>query len=451
MANRVPAGPVGLPVLGSSVAFMDDPLGFFERCAFDYGPFVRIDGLRGDLYVLTDPEGIRHVLSANDANYVKPSFGERGLDGLLGSGLLTSDGPLWQRQRGRIQPAFYRDKLVTYAETMVRDTNDLADTWRDGEQRDVHADMSNLTLRIIVETVLGAELHGMERAISDALLDVGGFFRSDNPEALLPEGVPTPRNVRYRRARGKLDRIVRDIVRQRERGGANGDDVLGVLLRLRESGEEITDEQIRDEVLTMLLAGHDTTALTLTYVWYLLSEHPEVERRFHEEVDSLGGISAESVAELEYTGRIVTEAMRLYPPAYVVYRESVADDEVLGYRLPAGSIVAMPQWVVHRHPKYWERPDEFDPDRWDGETTRPDFAYFPFGGGPRRCIGDRFATMEAKLVMAAIGSRFELDYRGDGPVEFVPMITLHPEPPVTMELRERWREGSSGTGRPDAT
>ena len=438
MGNRVPAGPAGVPVLGSSIEFMGDPLGFFERCAFDYGPFVRIDGLRGGLYVLTDPEGIRHVLSANDRNYVKPSLGERGLDGLLGAGLLTSDGPLWQHQRGRIQPAFYREQLSTYAGTMIDDANDLADAWRDGDRIDAVGEMSHLTLRIIVETVLGAELGGMDRAVSDALLDVGEFFRSDNPEALLPDGVPSPGRLRYRRAREKLDRVVRDLIRQRERGSDRGDDVLGILLRLREAGEaEITDEQLRDEVLTMLLAGHDTTALTLTYVWYLLSEHPDVERRFHEEVDGLsGGVSPDDVMDLEYTDRIVKEAMRLYPPAYVIYRESVDDDEILGYDLPAGSIVGMPQWVVHRHPKYWERPTEFDPDRW-AESDRPGYAYFPFGGGPRRCIGDQFAQMEAKLVMATIGSRFSLDYVGDGPVEFEPAVTLHPEPPVTMELRER--------------
>ena len=301
----------------------------------------------------------------------------------------------------------------------------------------------------------------MEREISDALIDVGQRFRSDDLRTLVPEEIPTPRNVKYRLGERRLERIVRDIVRQTERGrsgegsGAEGGtdgNVIDLLFEAREAGAtEIDDELLRDEVLTMLLAGHDTTALTLTYSWYLLSEHPDVRRTFHEELDSVLGDrdpTAADADELDYTEQVVKEAMRLYPPVYTVYREAREDDSVEGFHLSAGRIISMPQWVVHRDPRWWNRPEEFRPERWDDEAgdggdeedadpDRPDYAYYPFGGGPRRCIGETFAMREAKLVLATIGRRFELDYAGWDEPDLVPMVTLHPEPPVEFDVRAR--------------
>lgn len=459
MSDRVPRGPTGVPMFGSSLEFASNPLGFFERCAREYGDFVRVETMNGEVYVLTDPGGIEHVLARNDANYEKPDLDGEGLDGLLGEGLLTSDGDLWSRQRRRIQPSFSRPMLDRYAETMVANARELASTWnrevrstsnsraakprgQDGDRIEGDAAMSRLTLRIIVETVLGAELGGMEREVAAALEDVGRRFRSDDVRTLVPTTVPTPRNVRYRLGERRLDRVVRDIVRQHERGTADADgNMLSLLLKARAAGAtDITDEQLRDEVLTMLLAGHDTTALTLTYAWYLLSEHPAVEREFHEELDRVLGDrdpTAEDAAALEYTERIVKEVVRLYPPAYVVYRQARADDSVAGFHLPAGAIVAMPQWVVHRDPRWWDDPEAFRPERWSEESNRPNYAYYPFGGGPRRCIGEAFAMREAKLVLATLGRRFSLRYLGDGEPELIPMVTLHPEPPVEFEVRAR--------------
>ena len=453
MADRVPRGPTGVPVFGSSFDFAADPLAFVEETAAEYGDFVRIDTVNGEVYLLTDPAGIKHVLTTNDRNYRKPDLDGEGLDGLLGEGLLTSEGDTWLRQRKRIQPAFGREQLDRYAEVMVGDARELAATWSDGDRIEVDDAMSQLTLRIIVETVLGAELGGMEREISDALVDVGRKFRSDDVRTLVPTDVPTPRNVRYKRGERRLERIVRDIVRQKERKGARdeGDgnetpgDALGLLLRARAEGAaDIDDERLRDEVLTMLLAGHDTTALTLTYSWYLLSERPDAERRFHEELDAvLDGRdpTSDDAEALTYTEAVVKEAMRLYPPAYTIYRESERADSVAGFHLPAGVIVMMPQWVVHRDPRWWDDPDAFRPERWlpddETESARPDYAYFPFGGGPRRCIGGEFAMREAKLVLATLGQRFSLRYLGDEPPELVPMVTLHPEPPVEFEVRGR--------------
>ncbi|WP_137286087.1 cytochrome P450 [Halorussus salinisoli] len=447
MADRQPRGPTGIPVFGSSLDFAADPLGFMEECAREYGDFARIDTLNREVYLLTDPEGIEYVLTENYGNYRKPDLDGEGLDGLLGDGLLTSEGDLWRSQRKRIQPAFFREQLDRYAETMVGDARELAETWSVGDRIEGDSAMSQLTLRIIVETVLGAELGGMEREISEALIDVSGRFRSDDVRSLVPADVPTPRNVKYRRGERRLERVVRDIVRQHERGERteDGGDMLSLLLRARDAGAvEIDDEQIRDEVLTMLLAGHDTTALTLTYSWYLLSENQEARRRFHAELDAVVGDSdptVEDVQRLDYTERVVKEAMRLYPPAYTIYREANADDSVTGFHLPEGAIVSMPQWVVHRDPRWWDDPDGFRPERWSDEArddaSRPDYAYYPFGGGPRRCIGEEFATREAKFVLATIGRRFELEYAGRDEPELIPMVTLHPEPPVEFDVKAR--------------
>jgi cytochrome P450 len=462
MADHQPRGPTGIPVLGSSLDYAADPLGFMERCAREYGDFVRLDTLNGEVYLLTDPDAIKHVLSKNNQNYRKPDLDGEGLDGLLGNGLLTSEGDHWLNQRRRIQPAFHPDQIDHYAETMVEDARELAETLHDGDRIGLDQAMSRLTLRIIVETVLGAKLGGMEREISDALVDVGQRFRSDDLRTLVPEEIPTPRNVKYRLGERRLDRIVRDIVRQAERGrsedgsgdgGGKDGNMLDPLFEAREAGAtEIDDELLRDEVLTMLLAGHDTTALTLTYSWYLLSEHPDVRQQFHEELDAVLGDedpTTDDADELDYTEQIVKEAIRLYPPVYTVYREAKEDDSVAGFHLSSGRIISMPQWVVHRDPRWWDDPEEFRPERWDdesgerdgeagtGESDRPDYAYYPFGGGPRRCIGEKFAMREAKLVLATIGRRFELDYVGEDEPTLLPMVTLHPESPVEFDVRAR--------------
>ncbi|WP_227374582.1 cytochrome P450 [Haladaptatus halobius] len=439
MANRVPSGPEGVPFLGSSLQYADDPLGFMERVAREYGDVARIDVYGQEVYQVTDPEAIRRVLVTNAVNYRKPSLGgDEGLGGLLGDGLLTSDGEQWQRQRRAMQPSFYGDKLNEYAKIIVRDTEEVADSWRDGEHVDIHREMSELTLRIVVESLLGARLDGMERVTREALLDVGERFRP-GPQGFVPEEVPTPRNLRYRRSVEKLERILRDIRRQRERRGSE-DDLLGTLLRLRDD-DALDDEQVRNEMMTMLLAGHDTTALTLTYSWYFLSKHPEKERRFHDELDSAldSSTTVADLAELDYLEAVVMESMRLYPPAYVVYRQAEESDTLAGFHVPAETVVATPQWVVHHDDRFFDDPWEFRPERWTNEFRRelPDFAYFPFGGGSRKCIGDGFAMREAKLVLAMLGRRFEFDLVSDAPLELVPLVTVHPKNPVEMTVRTR--------------
>ncbi|MFB9805783.1 cytochrome P450 [Haladaptatus pallidirubidus] len=337
-----------------------------------------------------------------------------------------------------MQPSFYGDKLDDYADTIVRDSKTLADSWYDGKHVDIHREMSELTLRIVVESLLGSRIDGMERTIREALLEVGERFRP-GPQGFVPEEIPTPRNVRYRRSVETLDRVLRDIRRQHDVHG-EADDLLGKLLGEEESGL-LGSEQVRNEMMTMLLAGHDTTALTLTYAWYLLSTHPEAEEQFHDELDSVvdGSPTVADLAELDYLERVVMETMRLYPPAYVIYRQAENEDTLAGFHIPADTVVATPQWVVHHDERFFDAPEAFRPERWTKEFRRelPEFAYFPFGGGSRKCIGDGFAMREAKLVLATLGSRFDFELVSDAPLSLVPFVTIHPENPVEMTVRTR--------------
>ncbi|KZN25512.1 cytochrome P450 [Haladaptatus sp. R4] len=439
MANRVPSGPEGVPFLGSSLQYADDPLGFMERVAREYGDVARIDVYGTEVYQVADPEAIRRVLVTNAENYRKPTLGgDEGLGGLLGDGLLTSDGEHWRRQRTVMQPSFYGEKLNEYGDIIVRDTTELADSFTDGEHTNIHAEMSQLTLRIVVESLLGSRIDGMERAIREALIEVGERFQP-GPAGFVPEEAPTPRNVRYRRAVDRLDRILREIRRQHDYSG-DEDDLLGTLLGEREAGN-LTDESVRNEMMTLLLAGHDTTALTLTYAWYLLAKHPDVRRKFHDELDAVvdGTPTVADLTDLDYLDEIVTETMRLYPPAYVVYRQANEADDLAGFHVPADTVVSTPQWVVHHDERFFDDPWEFRPERWTDEFRRelPQFAYFPFGGGPRKCIGDGFAMREAKLVLATLGKRFEFDLVSDTPLTLVPLVTLHPENPVEVTVKDR--------------
>jgi cytochrome P450 len=282
--------------------------------------------------------------------------------------------------------------------------------------------------------------------VRENLEPLGARFEPNPFRFVTPDWLPTKENREYAAALGTMEDVIADIVDER-RGtqGTEGDgptDFLSVLLRARERGA-VDDEQIRDEVMTMLLAGHDTTALTLTYAWYLLSQHPAAERRVHEEVDRVlddgRPPDAEGVEQLAYTERVLKESMRLYPPVYVMFREPQVDVRICGYRVPAGSAVMLPQWAVHRSPAYWESPTAFDPDRWAPERVRdrPRFAYFPFGGGPRHCIGKHLSLLEGNVILATVAANHRLDYARDEPFDLRGSLTMHPKGPMTMRVERR--------------
>ncbi|ELZ30853.1 cytochrome p450 [Halogeometricum pallidum JCM 14848] len=454
-----PPGPNGVPLFGSGRQYAKDPFTFLTQVSETYGDVVRFGLGPLDTYMLTNPADIERVLVSDDARYRKPDFQDDAIGTLLGDGLLLSEGETWRKQRQLAQPAFGPGRISSLGETMTDHAESMVDGWADGEVRDVQLEMARVTVKIIVDAMFGSSL-GDERVkmVQENLEPLGKRFEPDPMRFLVPDWAPTRENREYAESVAVLEGIIDDVVSAR-RGtendpsaavtrdeGGDGDggppmDLLSVLLRAQGRGEQ-TDRQIRDEMMTMLLAGHDTTALTLTYTWYLLSQHPDAETKVQEEVDAVCGgetPTAADVRQFDYVERVIQEAMRLYPPVYVIFREPQVDVRLGGYRIPEGSAVMLPQWVVHRSPRWYDRPEEFDPDRWlpARRAERPRFSYFPFGGGPRHCIGKRFSMMEAQLILATVTQAYELDYVRDEPFDLRGSLTMHPEEPMGMQLKRR--------------
>ncbi|EMA05739.1 cytochrome P450 [Haloferax denitrificans] len=456
--SSTPPGPKGLPLFGASRQYARDPFTFLTAVADAYGDVVHFDLGPLDTYMLTNPADVETVLVSEASKFRKPQFQDRAIGDLLGDGLLMSEGATWKKQRRLAQPAFDVRRISTMAGMMTDRTASMLSSWGDGDVVDVQLEMARLTVEIIVDAMFGTDLdEGRVRRVQENLEPLGARFEPDPLRFLTPDWVPTRENRQYKEALSELESLVWDIVEERRgteygetpassvSGGATGEegpmDLLSILLRAYDEGEQ-TEKNLRDELMTMLLAGHDTTALTLTYAWYLLSQHPEAEAKLHRELDEvLGGRTPtfEDVRKLEYTERVLNEAMRLYPPVYVMFREPKVDVRLGGYRVPAGSAIMLPQWVVHRSERWWDDPLSFDPDRWAPERTgdRPRFAYFPFGGGPRHCIGKHLSLLEGRLILGTVAQRYELDYVRDEPFSLRGSLTMHPEEPMGMRLRAR--------------
>ena len=463
--SATPPGPIGDPLFGNGRQFADDPFTFMRACADSYGDVVRFDLGPRETYLLTNPADIERVLVSEAERYRKPQFGDDAMGTLLGDGLLLSEGETWRKQRTLANPSFHTRRIGALAGTMVGHTESHLEGWEPGEVVDIQLEVARLTVRIIVSAMFGADITDEEVAtVQENLEPLGARFEPDPRRFLIPNWVPTRENRAFDEAVETLESVIDGIVERRlgtERdpaadpagdagvavrgppGDAGGDlpmDLLSVLLRARDRGEQ-TDENLRDEMVTMLLAGHDTTALALTYTFYLLSNHPEARKRVEHEADAAtadGLPDAADVREMEYTERVLNESMRLYPPVYLLFREPKLDVKVDGYRIPEGSALMCSQWVVHRSPRWYDDPEAFAPDRWlpERRSARPRFSYFPFGGGPRHCIGKAFSLLEAKLILASVCSRYELDYEGPE-LSLRGSLTMHPNHPVPMRLRER--------------
>ena len=404
---------------------------------------VRFGPRRGLL--LYHPDAIEEVLVTRNRDFIK-SPGVRLLSRLLGNGLLLSEAGIWLRQRRLLQPAFHRQRVAAYGEVMTSLTMRRLADWRDGDVLDVHAEMMALTQAIVAKTLFDADVSDESYAIAEASNVLVEDFgrRLGSLLQLLPDWVPTPANLRTRRAIRRLDEVVYRMIAARRRSAEDRGDLLSILLHAQDAddGSRMTARQVRDEVMTLLLAGHETTAVALSWTWYLLSEHPEVDARLADELRSVLGGRPPAVVDLPkltYTEMIVNESMRLYPPAYGIAREASNSSEVDGYSIPPGLIVIMPTWVVHRDRRWFAEPEAFRPERWaDGLASRlPRFAYFPFGGGPRQCIGNAFALMESALLLAAIAQRFRLTLEPGQRVTPTPYVTLRPEPGLRMRLERR--------------
>ncbi len=406
---------------------------------------VRLNFPGPPAYLLTNPDHIEQVLVKNNRNFIKARLTRSELS-ILGNGLLTSDGDFWRRQRRLAQPAFHRERVENYAETMVSYTERMLESWRDGETRDVHHEMMCLTLEIVAKTLVDADIAGEAEGVGEALGAVMSHFSDQGSGVflrMLPDSVPTPSNLRFRRAQRRLEEFIYAIIDERRRSGRDTGDLLSMLLHARdEEGNSMSDEQLRDEVMTIVMAGHETTALALSWTWMLLSKHPEVEAKLAAELEEvLDGRppTVEDLPRLKYTDAVLKESMRLYPPAWAIGREALEDCEIEGYHVSAKTQLFISQYVVHRIPHHFENPDAFDPKRWsDGlEKRLPKYAYFPFGGGPRLCIGQPFARMEAALLLATIAQNFRLELIPGQHITPQPSITLRPKGGVKMRLEKR--------------
>jgi len=442
-----PPGPRGLPVLGMLLAIRRDPTAVFMDAARRFGDvaYLKIGPRRG--YLLTNPADVRHVLQDNAANYRKSPLYDT-LRQSLGNGLLTSEGAFWLRQRRIAQPAFHRQRIAALAGVMAEAVREIGVDWEaiasTKQPVDIGDEMMRLTRTVVLRALLGANLGPFTSRIDGAWKVMNEHIGDSFWSLGLTNGWPTPRNRRFQAARAVLRGAVEYAIRQRREQGAEGDDLLSMLMHARDedTGESMTDEQLRVEVTTFLLAGQETTSLALTWTFYLLSQHAAVRERLEGEVDAvLGGRPAayDDLPNLPLTRRVIDESMRLYPPAWGFSRQALGDDELGGYRLPCGWLAFLMPYVLHRLPTHWPDPDRFDPDRFLPERSadRPKFAYLPFGAGPRQCIGNQFALLEAHLTVATLAQGFRLTLVPGHPVEAWPLITLRPRfgMPMTIERR----------------
>ena len=437
---RIAPGPRG-PFSGFPL--LRNPLPFIEKLFREYGDVVSARFLNFPVYIVANPEGIKHVLQENHRNYTK-SQDYVILARLLGQGLVTSEGSLWLKQRRLMQPMFHREKIAAFGTMMTDCTLGMLDRWSGIAERhepiDMTSEMMRLTLEIVGRALFTMDLTGHADAIGREITIANERFGQFDVGMVLP-WLPTPKNFRFRKAVDELRRIVLDLIANRRGENRDYGDLLSMLLAARdeETGDKMSDEQLRDEVLTLVLAGHETTANALSWTWYLLSQHPEVERKLHAELDEVLGGRPPTMADLvnlNYTGMVIDEAMRIYPPVWAIGRAAIEDDEIMGYRIARGSNVMLSQWLTHRHPSYWENPERFEPERFSAERAvgRPRYAYFPFSGGPRQCIGNIFALTEANLILAAVAQKYRPRLVPGHRVEPYPLITLRPRYGLTMTL-----------------
>ncbi len=443
----LPPGPKGNLILGVMPEFNRDTLGFIERCR-DYGDVVRMRFLYLTVHFLYNPDHIEYVLSTNAKNFIKSrSLRSPFFQRLVGNGLLTSEGEEWKRQRRLAQPAFHRQRISAYGHVMVEYTTRMISSWRADEERDIHRDMMRLTLEIVVKTLFNADVSGDADKVGRVLSQMVKPFASQATlKWILDNRLPTPTHRRFNAAAREIDEIVYRIIAERRSSGSDQGDLLSMLLAAHdEDGSQMTDRQLRDEVMTLFLAGHETTALTLSWAWYLLAQNPEVEAKFHAELDEVldGRLpTVADLARLKYTEMIAKESMRLYPPAYGVGREAIQEFELGGYRVPAKSQLFMFQWVTQRDPRFFPDPERFCPERWteDFSSSLPKYAYFPFGGGPRACIGNYFAMMEVVLLLATIGQRFRFSLLPDRPVSLMPAMSLRPRDGIRVRVENHRKD-----------
>jgi cytochrome P450 len=422
-----------------------DPATFLSGLAAQYGDIVFFYRGRERFYLISNPDYIKDMLVTNADKFAKGRALERSR-ALLGEGLLTSEGAVHRRQRQLVQPAFHRQRIAGYAQTFVEYSLRVGNRWQTGSEVDIHQEMTTLTLAMVGKTLFDADVDRDASAVMEAITVVFKLFPlTMMPFSELLEKIPFSPVRKLHHARARLDAVIYRIIADRRRSGDDRGDLLSMLLRAQDEesgGARMSDEQLRDECITLFLAGHETTANLLTWIWYLLAQHPEVEAQLHNEIDTvLRGQppTFEDVEKLVFAEKIVAETLRMYPPAWIVGRRATEDHEFGPYRIPRRSLVAASQWIVHNDARHFPEPHRFDPERWTPEAraARHKFCYFPFSAGPRQCIGEGFARAEAILALATLAQKWRLELVAGQDIKVSPAITLRPNGPVRMVLHAR--------------
>jgi len=453
---RLPLPPLvkgGWPI-GSAKYFAEDPLALFERSVPKYGDVFRLDSVffhfmpDFDYFIcIAHPDMVKHVMQDNNRNYVK-SFAYRVLENLVGKGLLTSEGDFWRKQRRLMQPTFHKERLSSFGQIMTDGCEEVLARWRTlpkGSEVNVSKDMMAMTLKVVCRAMFSTDV-GQAMEVVSSEFDVANELMNDR--IVKPYGfplwIPTQRNRREKRSYAAIKAVVADIIEQRKKATGRHDDLLAMLMETEDAdtGERMTDQQVQDEVITMFLAGHETTAVALSWLFLALDENPEVEQRTAQEAGEVLGGRIPSLADLRhlaYTRMVIDETLRLYPPAWLIGRHAVEEDVIGGFCIPSKTNCLIPVYHIHRDKRFWENPEQFIPERFSPEKSekRHKFVYFPFGGGPRQCIGNSFALMEMQLSVAMILQEFKLVKPEELEIEKEPLITMRQTPHLRMRLYKR--------------
>ena len=447
--SQLPPGPPELPFIGQTLRYLRDPIRFMQEAA-TYGDLVTMSVKPALLLLVNHPDLIRDIMVTHH-QLVGRGPNADVLKYAMGDGLVTASAAdhLWQRRL--MQPQFHRNRIEGYGAVMQDYADHHQRAWADGQRVDMAGEMGTLTLRIVVKTLFGIELPDDVRRIGEAFVLINNYLvsRVNQPPRLRKflHRMPVPYTLRFKRARARLDRIIYEVIEQRRESPAQSDDLLSLLLQTQFEGDDgrplsMTDQQVRDQTITLFAAGHETTAVCLTWTWYLLASHPELQARFHAELDDVIGDRPPTLADLPnlaFTDQVLAESLRLYPPIWFWSRMAFQPFELGGYDIPPGALLAAPQLIVQRDARWFDEPLEFRPDRWTTEFREnlPRFAYYPFGGGPRQCIGEGFAMMEAKLILATLGQRWGVHHDPRHKIEMLPLISLRPKGGMPMHLERR--------------
>lgn len=436
-----PPGPTPWPLAGCLPQVMKDLIGFMDEMRA-HGPISYAPMPFGSFYLITEPEDIEYVFVKRAKDMHKDAY-TQDLARILGEGLLTSEGKLWRRQRKLVAHAFTPRRVKSYGDAMTAAVGRATEAWSARGEIDLHDAMGSLALDIVARALFDADVREDADEVTEAMGIISDFY-GGSAEAFLrvPESVPTPANRAVGAARDRLDRILHQMIEERRRSGEDRGDLLSAMVLASDEEGKMSPKLLRDEAMTLFLAGHETTALSITHTFYLLGRHPQIVKKLHAELDEVlqGRPPTEGdVERLQYTTAIVKEALRLYPSAYAVGRENVVDIELQGYRIPAGSQITASIMGQHRDPRWFPNPEGFDPERWQPGFGRslPRFTYMPFGAGPRICIGQHFAMLESILVVAGLAQRFRFELVNSRELRFTPSVTLRPKEHVHVRVVPR--------------